>query len=260
VATIVEGILRLYSVFVVCEPAEEDLLIAKAWEAGTMGIVEEPGGFRAFFEDDASIDGVLAGEVRSEVDRDWAQATRDSFPPLRIGRRFFLVPPWSGAPTPAGRLRLVVNPGMACGTGWHPCTQMCLEAMERYLRLGDTVLDVGSGSGILSEAARLLGAGAVVGCDIDPDVKPPFVGTADAVRTASADLLVSNISAAAVDELAGEFQRVVKPGGTLILSGFTESEVPEQLRTWERLQKAEWVCLVATGARPSDSPIARRSR
>jgi ribosomal protein L11 methyltransferase len=250
----------LYSIFVACGAQEEDFLIARAWEAGTLGLTDEPGGFRAFFDDAAAMEGILSGVVRHEPDYDWAQATRESFPPLEIGRRFFLVPPWNEDATPAGRLRLVVNPGMACGTGWHPCTQMCLEAMEQYLRPGDRVLDVGSGSGILSVAARLLGAGAVAGCDIDADVRPPFVGSADAVQTASADLLVSNISAAAVDELAGEFHRVVKPSGTLILSGFTESEVPEELRTLERLQKGEWVCLVATGAKPSDSPIARRSR
>jgi len=235
----------LYSIFVVCEPAEEDLLIAKAWEAGTTGIVEEPGGFRAFFEDDASIEGILSGELRQEPDLDWAQTTRDSFPALLLGRRFFLVPPWNDEPAPAGRLRLEINPGMACGTGWHPCTQMCLEALERYMRAGDCVLDVGSGSGILSEAARLLGAGTVIGCDIDADVKPAFIGSADAMKTASAELLIANISADVVTELAVEFERVLKTGSIMILSGFTECEVPEGLRIVERLQKDQWVCLVA---------------
>ncbi len=72
-------------------------------------------------------------------------------------------------PTPPGRLRLEIYPGMACGTGRHPATQLCLQAIERYVRPGARVLDVGSGSGILSDAARLMGAASVIGCDIDPD-------------------------------------------------------------------------------------------
>lgn len=232
----------MFSVFVACEPIEEDLLIAQAWEAGTTGIVEEPGGFRAFFENGNSVP--LDGEIREEPEIDWAQATRDSFPPLLIGERFYLVPPWDQSEV-TGRIRLVVNPGMACGTGWHPCTQLCLEALEKWVQPGNRVLDIGSGSGILSAAARLLGARSVIGCDIDPEVSPEFIGSADAVKSGSADLLVANISAAVVSELAPEFGRIAP---LLILSGFTESETPEGFRIRERLQKDEWVCLIASTA------------
>lgn len=255
----------MFSIYVACDAADEDLLVAQAWEAGTTGIVEEPGGFRAFFEDGASLQGIPAGAVRQEPDYDWAQATRESFPPLLIGRRFFLAPPWNSDPVPEGRLRLVINPGMACGTGWHPCTQLCLEALERCLQPGDRVLDVGSGSGILSEAARLLGAGSVIGCDLDPDVAPQFVGSASAVRSDCIDLLLANISAVVVEELAGEFERVTRPGSNLILSGFTESEIPSGVGARERLQKGEWVCLIAesrsvtSGPQP-DSRSAPQSR
>jgi ribosomal protein L11 methyltransferase len=230
----------LFSVFVACDPVEEDLLIAQAWEAGTTGIVEEPGGFRAFFEDGSSVP--LNGEIREEPETDWAQATRDSFPPLLIGERFYLVPPWDQSEV-TGRIRLVINPGMSCGTGWHPCTQLCLEALEKCVQPGDRVVDIGSGSGILSAAARLLGAGSVIGCDTDPEVSPQFIGSADAVKTGSADILVANISAAAAAELAQDFKRIAK---LLILSGFTESEIPEGFRIQERLQKGDWVCLIAT--------------
>ena len=142
---------------------------------------------------------------------------------------------------------------MACGTGQHPCTQLCMEAMERYLRAGDTVLDVGTGSGILSAAAMALGAGFVVGCDIDADsvnvaresiATPLFVGSAGAVRSACADVIVANISAAAVEDLADEFARIRKPGSTLIVSGFPECDQPAGFQVRETLSKDGWLCFV----------------
>ena len=141
-----------------------------------MGITEEENGLRAFFADDPEAESLLqrfAGfspELREEKPTDWEQVTRDAWPPLCVGERFYLVAPWDdAAPTPPGRLRLKIYPGMACGTGRHPATQLCLQAIERYVQPGACVLDVGSGSGILSDASRLVGAGSVVGCDIDPD-------------------------------------------------------------------------------------------
>jgi ribosomal protein L11 methyltransferase len=134
-------------------------------------------------------------------------------------------------PTPPGRFRLEINPGQQCGTGQHPCTQLCLEAMERIIRPGDAVLDVGSGSGILSIAAKLLGAGRVVACDIDPEaarVAPFFIGSADAVRSNAFDVVVANISDAVIGELRGELERVAPQR---ILSGFQN-------------RNGQWTCIV----------------
>src|SRR5205807_9784002 len=173
--------------------------------------------------------------LRHEADTDWEKFTRELFPPLAVGERWFLVPPWSNDPTPCGCLRLEVNPGMACGTGWHPCTQLCLEALERVVKPGDAVLDVGTGSGILSQAAAMLGAGHVYACDIDFDAillarervrLPAFGGSAGAVRAAAADIIVANISSEAAEELASEFRRVLRPYGTLIVSGFEAGDLP----------------------------------
>lgn len=214
---------------------------------------------RAFFEPSANALGMkarfarYAPELRYEEDIDWEEVARDAWPALLVGSRFHLVPPWNVHPTPAGRLRLEINPGMACGTGWHPCTQLCLEALEQYLQRGDSVLDVGSGSGILSLAATLLGAQRVVGCDIDREALkvareriscPAFVGSVDAVRSSSMDLIVANISSAAIEDLAAELARVRKPRSTLILSGFPEWDPIEGFEVKRRIQKGEWVCFV----------------
>jgi ribosomal protein L11 methyltransferase len=248
----------LYSLLIHCTPGEEDLLIASLWDAGTSGIAEEPGGVRAFFEDSIPIAalraefGAAIASVRQEKDVDWGQVSHDAFPPVEVGERFYLVPPWDTGETPAGRVRLVINPGMACGTGYHPCTQLCLEAMERVLHPGAAVLDVGSGSGILSEAAVLLGAGLVVGCDIDADSvrvarervrTPAFVGSADAVHARSADLIVANISASAAEDLWDDFGRVGRPGSVWIVSGFRTGELLLDPPA-ERLDKDGWSCWI----------------
>ena len=249
----------MFSLLLRCAPALEDKLTAELWEAGTTGIVDEPGGLRAFFEESADQRQLLrqfavyAPELRREQAVDWEQVSRDAWPPLLIGERFFLVAPWRDDPIPGGRLRLEMTPGMACGTGHHPATQLCLEAMERYVRPGATVLDVGAGSGILSAAAQLLGAGLIVACDIDVEAVaiardrltgPVFVGSADAVQSGFADVIVANISSAAVEELEGEFKRVQKTDGALILSGFPRWDSPQGYSPKETLHREGWSCFV----------------
>jgi len=193
-------------------------------------------------------------ELREEPVVDWEQATRQSWPPISVGERFYLVAPWDNAePAPLGRLRLEIYPGMACGTGRHPATQLCLQAIERYVKPGARVLDVGSGSGILSDAARLMGAGVVIACDVDPDAVaiarervnvPMFVGSADAVRDNWADVIVANIDAATLERIGPEFERVRKAESTLILSGFPEWDVPEGFSPREILRQDEWRCFI----------------
>jgi ribosomal protein L11 methyltransferase len=250
----------LFSLLLHPAPGREEWLVAELQQCGTAGIAEEQAGLRAFFEADADTSSLLerfaefSPDLRVEESVDWEQATREAWPPLCVGERFYLVAPWDEAtPAPPGRVRLEIFPGMACGTGRHPATQLCLQAIERWVKPGARVLDVGSGSGILSDAARLLGAGCVVGCDIDPDAvaiarervhAPMFVGSVHAVRSQWADVIVANIDAATLERIRPELERVSGPESTLILSGFPECDVPEGFTPDEILSLQEWRCFV----------------
>src|ERR1035438_3605168 len=210
----------MFSIEIECPPEQNDMLIAELWTEGSAGIVEMDGGLRAFFEDDADR-GALAGRFhavssRQEEQRDWVAMSRANWEPLLVGERFFLVPEWRSDRAPEGRIRIVVNPGMAFGTGMHETTQLCLEALETYVSRGVRVLDVGTGSGILAHAAALLGAGRVWACDLDPEAVEIargnagpnlFVGSVDAVRSGAAGLIAANISPETIARLAPDEAR-----------------------------------------------------
>jgi ribosomal protein L11 methyltransferase len=247
----------MFSLEIECDPEDRDLLIAELWEEGSAGIVElSRSRVRAFFEDTSDRSELLrrypGADIRQEEQRDWVQSARDLLQPMEVGERFFLVPEWRDDPAPPGRFRIAVNPGMAFGTGVHETTRLSIEALEDYFKPGMTVLDVGTGSGILARAAKLLGAARVFACDTDPIAVEiagaDFVGSVDAVREASADLVVANINPEAIIQLALDLLRVRRPGGILLVSGFELPEVDlvkaalssaREVRT-----KANWALLV----------------
>jgi len=227
----------MFSLEIEFDPDDHDLLIAELSDHGPAGIVElSPRKLRAFFEGDrkALLERYPGSVVREEdEERDWVQSARDLLQPMEVGERFYLVPEWRDDPTPAGRFRIVVNPGMAFGTGVHETTRLCIEALETYVRPGARVLDVGTGSGILAKAAALLGAERVWACDIDPIAVEiagmGFIGSADAVAPGVADIVTANISPEAIAALAPDLTRVLRAGGVLLASGFERHEV-EQVR------------------------------
>jgi ribosomal protein L11 methyltransferase len=250
----------MFSLEIDCDPDDRDLLIAELWENGSAGIVELTAQrVRAFFVDGADRDGLVrmypGAGFRIEEQRDWVQSARDLLQPMEVGQHFFLVPVWRDDPAPDGRFRIPVNPGLAFGTGVHETTRLCIEALEDYREPRMTVLDVGTGSGILSQVARLLGTGEVYPCDTDPIAVSiaggAFVGSVDAVAADSMDMVVANISPAAIIQLAPDFLRVLRPGGVILASGFESRDVDQMQRALpparEIRHKGEWALIVVGG-------------
>ncbi len=174
---------------------------------------------------------------------DWSENWKRFFPRLGIGKRLEVIPPWEDpTPSEAGREVIVLDPGMAFGTGHHATTASCLELMETLLRPGDLVADVGCGSGILSIAAAKLGAARVLAVDHDQAAvnaaRANVVSnqTADRVEVSLAshppaapggsggfDLVLANIFAESLVEMHDRLTSCVKPGGSLVLSGIESS-------------------------------------
>ncbi|GBL56970.1 MULTISPECIES: 50S ribosomal protein L11 methyltransferase [Pseudomonas] len=180
-------------------------------------------------------------QVEVVEDQDWERSWMDNFKPMRFGRRLWIVPSWHEAPEPEA-VNLLLDPGLAFGTGTHPTTALCLEWLDGQELAGDTVLDFGCGSGILAIAALLLGAKRALGTDIDPQaleasrdnatrngIDPalfPVYLPAD-LPAGQADVVVANILAGPLVSLAGQLTSLVKPGGRLALSGILAEQAEE---------------------------------
>ena len=187
----------------------------------------------------------VAAEPAANVD--WAEVWRRHHRPLVVGRRFLVAPPWD-VPVVPDREVLVIDPGMAFGTGQHATTRACLEAIETAVEGGRvrSALDVGTGSGILALAAARLGVARVVAIDTDPAVLSlaranlarngaaavlVAGGGAAAVR-AGFDLVVANLLADALIVDAPALAHVVAPGGRLVVSGVTAAQLAHVLGAW----------------------------
>lgn len=232
-------------------PESMDMLIAALWEQGVAGVVEiGPTTVRAFFEDSSQA-GKMAemfGGVPAEApELDWTAQSRENIEPMNVGDKFFLVPAWRADSTPGGRFRIEINNGLAFGTGRHETTRLCLQLLEKYVRPGSLVIDIGTGSGILAQGARLLGAQPVIACDIDPlavEVAAAsglqvFIGSAPAIAGGLADVVVANISPECLVEMSDEWLRLLKPGGVAIISG-VEAQDQLPFAFIEARAEAEW--------------------
>lgn len=173
----------------------------------------------------------LGGSEPEEMaDQNWSADWQADWKPLLVGQRFFLCPSWIDEATPDGRIRLEMIPGNVFGGGDHPTTQLCLELLEICVRPGMLIADIGAGTGILTRAARELGARAA-GCDIDPASAGlvDFTGSADALASGRFDGVIGNIHLGVLRELRGELVRLMQPGAWLLVSGFLPEQAAEMI-------------------------------
>lgn len=230
-----------------------------------------PQGLRAFA-------GVEFNGEEAFADEDWLAKSREGFGRFEVGKRFLVKPLWDADPVEAGRMALVVNPGLAFGTGGHETTRLCMGLIEELAETGQLkapILDIGSGTGILSLTASLLGGREILAFDIDPDCGPAmdeliqlnahllgghrpyqsFVGTLqDPAIQGPYQVLLANILLETIQELLPDMARVTAPGGRLIASGILAERQDEALvsltlggfKPLKVVQEGTWVAILAT--------------
>ena len=217
-------------------------------------------------------------QTRTVNDSAWAETWKRHFPILHLGERLVVRPAWLPYRPRQSEIVVTLDPGLAFGTGQHPTTRMCLEALERRLSPGCAVLDLGCGSGVLAVTAALLGAGPVDAVDIDPNAIQATVETARRndvealVRVAQGslgeawpfaepaagryDLVLANISANAIEALAAPIVAALRPAGVALVSGVIderEADCRAALeraggRVVERREDQNWLLLAVAAA------------
>ncbi|HGS5689758.1 TPA: 50S ribosomal protein L11 methyltransferase [Vibrio cholerae] len=200
-------------------------------------------------------------KVEQVEDKDWEREWMDNFHPMQFGRRLWICPSWREVPDPQA-VNVMLDPGLAFGTGTHPTTALCLEWLDNLDLSGKTVIDFGCGSGILAIAAIKLGAAKVIGIDIDPQAllaskdNAARNGVEDQIEVylpkdqpegLVADVVVANILAGPLRELSPIIKGLLKPGGQLAMSGILDTQAEsvaefyrDDLELDPIAEKSEW--------------------
>ena len=248
-----------WSIELEASPAEEDALMSVADLSGSIGseLFEEEGRLvlRAAYRSSEPVEywldklrALLADcgqmEIRSHSkieNRPWHTDHLDAFPPLLIGNTLVVMAPWHKGKEPEGKIPIYIYPSSAFGTGYHESTQIAMTLLEKFMKSGDAILDIGTGSGVLFIAGLKMGASSAAARDIDPTViaealrnmelnglKPSLcdlrVGYLTKGIEGHADVLTANILIEPNLELLQSLCDVLKPGGTAIFSGMSLSE------------------------------------
>jgi ribosomal protein L11 methyltransferase len=257
-----------------------DLLQAALLDYDLAAIDETtPDAWRVFFQSSAARDRAVAGlheqfpgiaiSLVDVPDEDWAARSQSELRAVRVGN-IVVAPPWDvrsrlkPAPTENGLITIIIQPSMGFGTGHHATTRLCLAALQQLDLLRKTVVDVGTGSGVLAIAASRLGAGQVLAIDDDEDAIQSArenlalnsganvtLGVFDVRATTLRpfDVVLANLTSALLMSAAQTLLRLAKPAGHLILSGLMEAEERDVLdalregRVQHRSQEDEWVCV-----------------
>lgn len=220
---------------------------------------------------------IIGFHSKSVKDEDWSENWKQFFKPLEIGERVIVVPEWESVPE-TDRVKFIINPGCSFGTGSHESTRMCIEEIEKHIKSGDNVLDLGCGSGILSVIALLLGAKEATAVDIDPmavevacsnlklnglseEVYHGFDGdiTTDIelrekLGANGFDIVLANIVADVIIALSAFVKGFMKPDGTFICSGIIIERKDEVVAALEKAglkikevrEMGEWAAVVCT--------------
>jgi len=278
-----------YYEFSIAVPAEsKEALMNMAHEAGSLGAVENDKNLVVYFQDHPGIEKLTRDFSSFKIilkdsglphdfsfdyvyisERDWNESWKKKFQPIDVGQNLSIIPPWEEPKS--GRINLIIDPGMAFGTGHHDTTRTCLEHIERISRAGskDRFLDVGTGTGILAIAASKLGFREVVGVDIDPlaidaaqrnavlnglNNVTILQGTIS-VTEGVYELIAANLLSDILIVIAPEISARLKEGGTALLSGMIIGQEDEVIAEMEReglkfrerhYDGVRWVTLVVT--------------
>ena len=200
----------------------------------------------------------------SVEEQNWVALTQSQFEPINILDKLWIVPSWHTSPNPDA-INIILDPGLAFGTGSHPTTHLCLEWLIKEVNINDHVLDYGCGSGILSIAAKKCGAKQVIGVDIDPQAIIASIHNAkenhvdvqfynsELPLTFEADIVVANILSSALSVLAPLIAKACKPHGKIALSGILKEQIEmltEIYSTWfdlnKPIEREGWILLSGT--------------